>query len=103
VAATNRGKLCFCYLPYFVFSGVFSRLGAISMFLILGVCSSFGLLFFFLKCCRKEDEIIHLMREKTSLRHNLEIVETSRELWRKDFYSVKEKLDAIKQILELES
>ncbi len=73
------------------------------MFLILGVCSSFGLLFFFLKCCRKEDEIIHLMREKTSLRHNLEIVETSRELWRKDFYSVKEKLDAIKQILELES
>lgn len=31
MAAVNKGKLCFCYLPYFVFSGVFSRLGAINM------------------------------------------------------------------------
>lgn len=73
------------------------------MFLILGICSSFGLLFLFLKCCRQEAEICHLMREKASLKSNLETAERSRELWRKDFYGVKEKLDSIKQILELES
>ena len=73
------------------------------MFLILGICSLFGLLFLFFKCCGKDDEIFYLMRENASLKYNLENAERSRELWRKDFYGVKEKLDSIKQILELES
>lgn len=70
------------------------------MFLILGICSSFGLLFLFYKCCVKEKEICRLMRDKTNLRHYLETAEQSSQLWRKDFHQLKEKLEQIKNILE---
>lgn len=74
------------------------------MFLILlwvfRVCLFFVLLFLFLKCWQKDDEICYLMRKNTSLRHNWEIAEHSREKWRADFYRLKEKLDAIKDTLE---
>ena len=104
VATTDGGKLCFCCLPYFVFSGDFSHLGVIRMFLILlwvfRVCLFFFLLFLFLKYWEKDAEIRDLKRKNTSLRHNWEIAESSRQDWRDNFTRMKEKLDAIKDALE---
>lgn len=73
------------------------------MSFIVGLCICFTIPFLFYKCCVKEAEIRRLMRDKTNLRHYLETAEQSRELWRKDFYQLKEKLDSVKEILKLEN
>ena len=74
------------------------------MFFIVGLCIHFTILFIlFYECRVKSDEIRRLMGENAGLMHNLETAEQSRELWRKDFYQLKEKLDSVKQILELEN
>ena len=69
------------------------------MSFIVGLCICFTIPFLFYKCCVKENEICRLMRENTGLRHSLEIAEDSRELWRQDFYRLKEGLEQIKNIL----
>lgn len=73
------------------------------MSFIVGLCICFTIPFLFYECRVKSDEIRRLMGENAGLMHNLENVERSRELWRKDFYQLKEKLDSIKQILELKN